>query len=148
MASKYKAKLENSRDQESRSDADEHQLFRQAMAGIKPLKNDEIEPLSARQKVNRKRHKQQKQAIKQVQDVVNDTFSDNFEGYLGDDKINYIIVILQKIWKKDGMVDGDEDVQLRELITSYYQHVNKNNEFPDYVRPKSVLKFLNQVLNS
>jgi len=24
----------------------------------------------------------------------------------------------------------------------------KNNEFPDYVRPKSVLKFLNQVLNS
>ncbi|EAQ32109.1 MULTISPECIES: endonuclease SmrB [Idiomarina] len=89
MASKYKAKLENSGDQESRSDADEHQLFRQAMAGIKPLKNDEIEPLSARQKVNRKRHKQQKQAIKQVQDVVNDTFSDNFEGYLGDDKINY-----------------------------------------------------------
>ncbi|MAD53991.1 endonuclease SmrB [Idiomarina sp. UBA3162] len=89
MASKYKSSDKKNNDQDAVFDADDRDLFRQAMAGIQPIENDEIAPLSAREKIQQKHHKRQKQEVKDVQDIVRDTFSDNFEGYLGDDKVAY-----------------------------------------------------------
>lgn len=89
MASKYKASSKKNNDHDAALDTDERDLFRQAMAGIQPFESDEVAPLSAHEKIKQKRHNRQKQAVKDVQDVVRDTFSDNFEGYLGDDKVAY-----------------------------------------------------------
>lgn len=89
MASKYKASSKKNNDHDAALNTDERDLFRQAMAGIQPIESDEVAPLSAHEKIKQKRHNRQKQAVKDVQDVVRDTFSDNFEGYLGDDKVAY-----------------------------------------------------------
>lgn len=57
------------------------------------------------------------------------TMDEDGEG--GDDHINYILVVLQKLWKKEGPLEDNEASVLRKLIRQYYDnYINKKKLFP------------------
>lgn len=57
-------------------------------------------------------------------------FDNDGEG--GEDKINEIYTVVRQIWKKGQVVTPEEKVIMKKMIENYYEHVNKNNLFPDY----------------
>lgn len=47
-----------------------------------------------------------------------------------DDVINYIMVVLQKIWKQSGAINNEESPVLRKIIIAYYKWVNRSKSTP------------------
>jgi conjugation system TraG family ATPase len=47
-----------------------------------------------------------------------------------EDIINYIMVVLQKIWKQDGMISNEEGPVLRKVIIAFYKWINSTKKTP------------------
>jgi hypothetical protein len=46
------------------------------------------------------------------------------------DKVNFIIAVLQRIWKKESRLTDDESNILRKIIPAFYDYINENRIFP------------------
>ncbi|WP_404402449.1 endonuclease SmrB [Idiomarina seosinensis] len=69
---------------------DDIELFRQAARGAKTLTSDRVQPLPARQRLQKKQRRQQTRAVTAANNAAADVFSDQFQGYLGEGPVRYV----------------------------------------------------------